>query len=158
MGVLGSSFSFRVDGFDHMHPTLAGDDGSVWIRGPHERHGALVGFCDDRIGCRQEAEDRVENAVPLSFSSLQSHRGPATLLAGSRFLPVRASGGGRNRTYNEAFWIHPPGETGLARRDDGITLILIAESTKKVIKLAIHLGNPGSNESHSTGSGISPHL
>ncbi len=37
----------------------------------------------------------------------------------------------------------PPGDTGLARCDDGITLILIAESTKYVIKLAIHLGNPG---------------
>ncbi len=32
---------------------------------------------------------------------------------------------------------------GLARCDDGIALILIAESTKHVIKLAIHLGNPG---------------
>ena len=38
---------------------------------------------------------------------------------------------------------HPQGETGLTRRDDGIALILIAESPKKVIKLAIHLGNPG---------------
>ena len=39
----------------------------------------------------------------------------------------------------------PPGDTGLARCDDGITLILIAESTKHVIKLEIHLGNPGQN-------------
>ena len=38
---------------------------------------------------------------------------------------------------------HPQGETGLTRRDDGIALILIAEPPKKVIKLAIHLGNPG---------------
>ena len=41
---------------------------------------------------------------------------------------------------------HPQGETGLTRRDDGIALILIAESPKKVIKLAIHLGNPGFNQ------------
>ena len=40
---------------------------------------------------------------------------------------------------------HPQGETGLTRRDDGIALILIAESPKKVIKLAIHLENPGYN-------------
>jgi len=40
--------------------------------------------------------------------------------------------------------IHPPGDTGRARRDDGIALILIAELPKKFIKLAIHLGNPGS--------------
>jgi hypothetical protein len=32
---------------------------------------------------------------------------------------------------------------GLARFDDGIALILITESPKQVIKLAIHLGNPG---------------
>ena len=38
---------------------------------------------------------------------------------------------------------HPQGETGLTCRDDGIALILIAESPKKVIKLAIYLGNPG---------------
>ena len=38
---------------------------------------------------------------------------------------------------------HPQGETGLTCRDDGIALILIAEPPKKVIKLAIHLGNPG---------------
>ena len=38
---------------------------------------------------------------------------------------------------------HPQGETGLTRRDDGIALIFIAESPKKVTKLAIHLGNPG---------------
>ncbi len=31
----------------------------------------------------------------------------------------------------------------MARRDDGIALILIAESPKQVIKLVIHLGNPG---------------
>jgi len=31
----------------------------------------------------------------------------------------------------------------LTRRDDGIALILITESPKKVIKLAIYLGNPG---------------
>ena len=37
----------------------------------------------------------------------------------------------------------PPGETDSACRDDGIALILIAESLKQVIKLAIHLGNPG---------------
>ncbi len=49
----------------------------------------------------------------------------------------------RNRPANEAFWIHPPGDTGLARCDDCIALILIAESTKHVIKLAIHLGNLG---------------
>ncbi|MEF2559358.1 hypothetical protein VQ044_24945, partial [Aurantimonas sp. C2-5-R2] len=30
-----------------------------------------------------------------------------------------------------------------ARRDDGIALILIAESPKQVIKLVIYLGNPG---------------
>ena len=54
-----------------------------------------------------------------------------------------ASGGGRNRPSNEAFWIHPPGDTRLARFDDGIALILITESPKQVIKLAIHLGNPG---------------
>ena len=33
----------------------------------------------------------------------------------------------------------------MARCDGGIALILIEESTKHVIKLAIHLGNPGSN-------------
>ena len=38
---------------------------------------------------------------------------------------------------------HPQGETGLTRRDDGIALILIAEPPKKVIKLVIHLENPG---------------
>ncbi len=31
----------------------------------------------------------------------------------------------------------------MARRDDGIALILIAESPKCVIKPAIHPGNPG---------------
>jgi len=39
--------------------------------------------------------------------------------------------------------IHPPGDMGFARNADGIALILIAESPKQVIKLAIHLGNPG---------------
>ena len=39
--------------------------------------------------------------------------------------------------------IHPPGDIGFARCDDGIALILIAESPKQVIKLVIHLGNPG---------------
>jgi hypothetical protein len=32
---------------------------------------------------------------------------------------------------------------GLARCDDDIALILIAESLKHVIKSPIHLGNPG---------------
>jgi hypothetical protein len=41
------------------------------------------------------------------------------------------------------FWIHLPGDAGLARCDDSIALILIAESALHVIKLAIHLGNPG---------------
>jgi len=41
------------------------------------------------------------------------------------------------------FWVHPPGDAGLARCGVGIALILIAESTKQVIKLLIHLGNPG---------------
>jgi len=39
--------------------------------------------------------------------------------------------------------IHPPGDMGFARNADGIALILIAESPKQVIKLVIHLGNPG---------------
>ena len=39
--------------------------------------------------------------------------------------------------------IHPPGDIGFARNADGIALILIAESAKQVIKLVIHLGNPG---------------
>ena len=39
--------------------------------------------------------------------------------------------------------IHPPGDLGFARNADGIALILIAESAKQVIKLVIHLGNPG---------------
>ena len=56
---------------------------------------------------------------------------------------IPASGGGQNRPSGEGFWIHPPDETDLARRDDGIALILIAESLKQVIKLAIHLGNLG---------------
>ena len=43
--------------------------------------------------------------------------------------------------------IHPPGDIGFARNADGIALILIAESAKQVIKLVIHLGNPGSVES-----------
>ncbi len=47
------------------------------------------------------------------------------------------------RDIVKAFRIHPPGETGLARRDDSIALILIAESPKQVIKLVIYLGNPG---------------
>jgi len=50
---------------------------------------------------------------------------------------------GQNRPANEAFRIHPPGDTGLARCDDGITSILIAELPKHVIKLLIHLGIPG---------------
>jgi hypothetical protein len=37
------------------------------------------------------------------------------------------------------------GETGSAGNDDDIALIFIAELPKQVIKLAIHLGNPGSN-------------
>ena len=53
-----------------------------------------------------------------------------------------SSGDGRNQPVNEAFRIHPPGDGGLARCDDGIALILIAKSAKNVIKLAIHLGNP----------------
>ena len=44
---------------------------------------------------------------------------------------------------NGGFLIHPPGDIGFARNADGIALILIAESTKQVIKLVIHLGNPG---------------
>ena len=56
----------------------------------------------------------------------------------------RGRGGGRNRPSNVAFRLHPPGETGLARHDDGIALNLIAESPKQVIKLVIHPGNPGS--------------
>ena len=55
----------------------------------------------------------------------------------------RTTEGRTNRRSGEAFWIHPSGETDLARHDDGIALILIAESLKQVIKLAIHLGNPG---------------
>jgi hypothetical protein len=39
--------------------------------------------------------------------------------------------------------MHPPDETDLACRNDGIALILIAESLKQAIKMAIHLGNPG---------------
>jgi hypothetical protein len=41
------------------------------------------------------------------------------------------------------FWSHPLDDAGLARCDDSMTLILIAESALHVIKLANHLGNPG---------------
>ncbi len=41
--------------------------------------------------------------------------------------------------------IHPPDDTGFACCDDGIALILIAESTTNVIKLVVDLGNPGSD-------------
>jgi hypothetical protein len=39
---------------------------------------------------------------------------------------------------------------GCARNADGIALILIAESTKQVIKLVIYLGNPGQNREANT--------
>jgi hypothetical protein len=42
-----------------------------------------------------------------------------------------------------AFRSHPSGEMALTCRDHGIALILIAESPKQAIKLAIDLGNPG---------------
>ncbi len=38
---------------------------------------------------------------------------------------------------------HPPGEAGLTRLDDGIALILIAESPRQVTIITIHLGDPG---------------
>ena len=56
---------------------------------------------------------------------------------------TQASVDGRNRPANGGFLIHPPGDIGFARNADGIALILIAESAKQVIKLVIHLGNPG---------------
>jgi len=41
------------------------------------------------------------------------------------------------------FLSHPLGEAALNRFDDGIALILMAESTKHVFKFAFHLENPG---------------
>ena len=45
------------------------------------------------------------------------------------------------------FWDHPLGDAGLSRCDDRISLNLITESSKHIFKLAIHLGNTGSNDS-----------
>ena len=58
-------------------------------------------------------------------------------------LGTQASVDGRNRPVNGLLWIHPPGDTGTARCDDGLALILIAETPKQAIKLEIYLGNPG---------------
>ena len=58
-------------------------------------------------------------------------------------LGTQASVDGRNRPVNGLLWIHPPGDTGTARCDDGLALILIEETPKQAIKLEIYLGNPG---------------
>ena len=58
-------------------------------------------------------------------------------------MELKLQSSGAEKPANLGFLIHPPGDIGFARNADGIALILIAESAKQVIKLVIHLGNPG---------------
>ena len=54
---------------------------------------------------------------------------------------------GSNELTNPGLWIHPPGAKELDHGDEGIALILIAESTSHVINMAVHPGGSGDGDS-----------
>ena len=71
-------------------------------------------------------------------SAVDSRLAYARLSAVATASRLPTANRGSNNSYTTSW-----DTTGLTCRDDGIALILIAESPKKVIKLAIHLENLG---------------